>query len=141
FVLDFGLPHAEEASRVQSREGMWAGTASYMSPEQARGEPAARERATDIYSLGATLYELVTGRPPFDGASFAETLQKVLNAELESPRAVNPALPRDVETVIRKAMDKDPGRRYATAKDLADDLDRVIRDEPGAASAITQTVG
>jgi len=140
FVLDFGLAHLQEAGRVQSREGLVAGTASYMSPEQARGEPAARERATDVYSLGATLYELVTGRPPYDGASFAETLQKVLNTELESPRALNPALPKDVETVIRKAMDKDPRRRYATARDLAEDLDRVLKDEPVAASAITQTL-
>ncbi|MBI3854685.1 MAG: hypothetical protein HY293_03220, partial [Planctomycetes bacterium] len=94
----------------------------------------------DVYSLGATLYEILTGRPPFDGASFAETLQKVLNDELESPRSLNPALPRDVETVIRKAMDKDPRRRYATAKDLAEDLDRILKDEPVAASAITQTL-
>jgi len=79
FVLDFGLAHLQQAGRVQSREGLVAGTAAYMSPEQARGEPGARERATDVYSLGATLYEIVTGRPPFDGASFAETLEKVLH--------------------------------------------------------------
>jgi serine/threonine-protein kinase len=140
FVLDFGLAHLQEAGRVQSREGLVAGTASYMSPEQARGESAARERATDVYSLGATLYELVAGRPPYDGASFAETLQKVLNAELVSPRTINPMLPKDVETVIRKAMDKDPRRRYPTARDLADDLDRVLKDEPITASAMTQTL-
>jgi serine/threonine-protein kinase len=140
FVLDFGLAHLQEAGRVQSREGLVAGTASYMSPEQARGEPAARERATDVYSLGATLYELVAGRPPYDGASFAETLQKVLNTDLVSPRTINPMLPKDVETVIRKAMDKDPRRRYPTARDLADDLDRVLKDEPITASAMTQTL-
>lgn len=142
FVLDFGLAHLQEAGRVQSREGLVAGTASYMSPEQARGEPAARERATDVYSLGASLYEVVTGRAPFDGASFAETLQKVLNVDLDPPRKLNPAIPRDVETVILKAMDKDPRRRYATAKELADDLDRCLKDEPVAArqGAMTQTI-
>jgi len=133
FVLDFGLAHLQQAGRVQSREGLVAGTAAYMSPEQARGESGARERATDVYSLGATLYEIVTGHPPFDGASFAETLERVLHREPESPRARNPAVSSDLETVILKAMDKDPRRRYATAKEFADDLDRCLRDVPVAA--------
>jgi len=133
FVLDFGLAHLEQAGRVQSREGLVAGTAAYMSPEQARGEPAARERATDVYSLGATLYEVVTGRPPFDGATFAETLEKVLHREPPSPRSIAPGISIDVDAVIQKAMDKDPRRRYATAKEVADDLDRCLRQEPVAA--------
>jgi serine/threonine protein kinase len=142
FVLDFGLAHLQQAGRVQSREGLVAGTAAYMSPEQARGEPAARERATDVYSLGATLYEVVTGRPPFDGASFAETLEKVLHREPPAPRSIVPTLSVDVEAVILKAMDKDPKRRYATAKDFADELDRCLRSEPVAArrSAFTRRI-
>jgi len=140
FVLDFGLAHLQEAGRVQSREGLVAGTAAYMSPEQARGESAARERATDVYSLGATLYEIVAGRPPFDGASFAETLQKVLYGELAPPREVNPTLPRDVEKVILKAMDRDPRRRYATAREFGEDLERCLKNEPVEASVITQTI-
>jgi serine/threonine-protein kinase len=140
FVLDFGLAHLQEAGRVQSREGLVAGTASYMSPEQARGEPAARERATDVYSLGASLYELVTGRAPFDGASFAETLQKVLNSDLEAPRALNPSVPRDVESVILKAMDKEPRRRYATARALSEDLERCLKGEPIQAGALGHTI-
>ncbi|MBV8878953.1 MAG: serine/threonine protein kinase [Planctomycetaceae bacterium] len=130
FVLDFGLAHLQQAGRVQSREGLVAGTAAYMSPEQARGESAARERATDVYSLGATLYEVVTGQPPFDGASFADILEKVLHREPKPPRSIVPTLSLDVETVILKAMDKDPKRRYATAKEFADELDRCLRDEP-----------
>ncbi len=130
FVLDFGLAHLQEAGRVHSRDNLVAGTAAYMSPEQARGEPGARERATDIYALGATLYEVMTGRPPYDGASFAETLEKVLYREPAPPRALAPTIPRDVEIVILKAMDKDPGRRYASARDLAEDLERCLRGEP-----------
>src|SRR6185436_1894152 len=130
FVLDFGLAHLEEAGRVQSRENLVAGTAAYMSPEQARGGPAARERATDVYALGATLYEVVTGRPPYEGATFAETLEKVLHAEPAPPRSLEPSLSRDVEMVIQKAMDKEPARRYATAKEFSEDLDRCLRGEP-----------
>jgi len=137
FVLDFGLAHLQEAGRTHSREGLVAGTAAYMSPEQARGEPAARERATDVYSLGATLYETVTGRAPFEGGSFAATLEKVLHGEPSAPRSLAASLPRDVETVILKAMEKEPARRYAAAKDLADDLDRCLRDEPVAARRAT----
>jgi serine/threonine-protein kinase len=137
FVLDFGLAHLQEAGRTQSREGLVAGTAAYMSPEQARGEPAARERATDVYSLGATLYETVTARAPYSGETFADTLEKVLHREAPAPRSLVPALPRDVETVVLKAMEKAPGRRYGTARDLADDLDRCLRDEPVAARRST----
>jgi tetratricopeptide (TPR) repeat protein/predicted Ser/Thr protein kinase len=133
FVLDFGLAHLEEAAGAASREGFVAGTAAYMSPEQARGGPASRARPTDIYSLGATLYEAAAGRPPFEGGSFAEILEKVLHRNPPPPRSLRPDLPRDVETVILKAMEKDPARRYASARDLADDLDRCLRNEPVAA--------
>ena len=142
FILDFGLAHLQEAGRAHSRDNLVAGTAAYMSPEQARGEPGARERATDIYSLGATLYEAVTGRPPFEGVSFAGTLEKVLYRDAAAPRVLNPSVPRDVETVILKAMDKDPRRRYATARELAEDLDRCRRGDPVAArpTSFTRTL-
>ncbi|HXG59731.1 MAG TPA: protein kinase [Planctomycetota bacterium] len=133
FVLDFGLAHLEEAAGAASREGFVAGTAAYMSPEQARGGPASRARPTDIYSLGATLYEAVTGRPPFEGGSFAEILQNVLHQDPPPPRRLRPELPRDVETVILKAMEKDPARRYASALEMAEDLERCLRREPVAA--------
>jgi serine/threonine-protein kinase len=129
FILDFGLAHLEESAWLQSREGLVAGTAAYMSPEQAMGGPAARGRSTDIYSLGATLYEVVAGRPPFAGATFAEILQKVLHDDPPAPRFLNRDVPPDVEAVILRAMDKEPWRRYATAKELAEDLDRCLRGE------------
>jgi hypothetical protein len=143
FVLDFGLAHLQEVTRLQSRDGTVAGTAAYMSPEQARGEPAARAPATDLYALGATLYELVAGRPPYEGTSFADTLEKVLYREPPRPRAVDPAIPRDVETIILRAMDKDPARRYASAKDLATDLERFLQDRPIQATrdTIARAVG
>jgi serine/threonine-protein kinase len=130
FVLDFGLAHLEESGRNPSQDGLVAGTAAYMSPEQARGEAGAREPATDIYSLGATLYEMATGRAPFEGAGFAQTLEQVLYREPPSPRSLAPSIPRGVETVILKAMDKDPRRRYATARALSEDLDLCLRGEP-----------
>ncbi len=135
FVLDFGLAHLDDPGRHPSRDGLVAGTAAFMSPEQARGEDAARAPATDVYSLGATLYEMVTGRPPFEGGSFAGTLEKVLTREPASPRTLNPEVPRDVETAIAKAMEKDPARRYASARAFAEDLERGLRGEPIAARA------
>jgi serine/threonine protein kinase len=141
-VLDFGLAHLDDVARGQSREGLVAGTAAYMSPEQARGEPGARARATDIYSLGATLYEVATGRPPYDGNTFAETLEKVLYREPATPRSIVPSIPRDLEVVILKAIDKDPHRRYGTARELAEDLERCLRGEPVFArpTSITRTI-
>jgi serine/threonine-protein kinase len=137
FVLDFGLAFLQDAARLQSREGTVAGTAAYMSPEQARGEASAKAPATDVYALGATLYDLATGRPPFDGQGFADTIEKVIHEEPVPPRALNPALPRDVETVILKALAKEPARRYATARDFADDLDRCLDEQPVAATRTT----
>jgi tetratricopeptide (TPR) repeat protein len=141
FVLDFGLAHLEEAGRAHTRDGLVAGTAAYMSPEQARGDAAMREPRTDVYSLGATLYDLAVGRPPFSGASFAETVRRVIDEDPVAPCAANASLPADVETVILKAMDKDPARRYATAKDFADDLDRCLRAEPVLARRTSAATG
>jgi serine/threonine-protein kinase len=136
WVLDFGLAYLFEAGPKLTKEGAVAGTPSYMSPEQARGDPGAHEAATDIYSLGATLYELAAGRAPFEGTSFAEIVHKVAHDDPEPPRRVNPALGRDLETVILTAMDKDPGRRYPNAGELARDLERLLADEPIAARPV-----
>jgi hypothetical protein len=129
-VLDFGLAHLLEASRSLTATGTVLGTPAFMSPEQARGDPAGAEPPSDIYSLGATLYELTTGRPPFVGESMAEIVRKVIDDEPLRPRRLEPQIPRDVETVILKAMDKAPRRRYATAAELAEDLRRWQEGEP-----------
>jgi len=133
WVLDFGLAYLLEPGPRITENGAVAGTPSYMSPEQARGEPAAHEAATDVYALGATLYDLVAGRAPFEGTSLPEIVHKVVHEEPVPPRRLNPAVGRDLETVILTAMDKDPARRYANAGELAKDLTRLLADEPIAA--------
>jgi WD40 repeat protein/predicted Ser/Thr protein kinase len=106
------------------------GSPNYISPEQASGKRGATSRATDVYSLGAILYHLVTGRPPFLAESVAETLEQVLHSEPVSPRLWNPRIPADLETISLKCLEKEPARRYATAQELAEELGRFLNDEP-----------
>jgi serine/threonine-protein kinase len=138
FVLDFGLVYlVADKSQGLTQPGDVMGTPAYMSPEQARGDAAGRKPATDVYGLGATLYFLDTGRAPFDGESFAEIISKVLRDDPVPPRKLRPDLPRDAETVIAKAMDKDPRRRYATAEAFAEDLRRLATMEAIAARSMS----
>jgi len=133
WVVDFGLARDRDASRDLTRSGHVLGSPAYMSPEQARGEAARIGPATDIYALGAVLYECLAGRPPFHGLNLAETLRAVLDDDPVPPRRLVPSIPRDLEAICRKAMEKDPHRRYGSAGEVLDDLDRYVEGRPVSA--------
>jgi WD40 repeat protein/tRNA A-37 threonylcarbamoyl transferase component Bud32 len=128
-VTDFGLARRVEGDSALTQTGAIVGTPAYMPPEQARAEKQLTV-AGDVYSLGAILFELLTGRPPFRAATPLDTLMQVVEREPERPRALNPRIPRDLETVCLKCLEKDPGRRYGSAEALAEDLERWLNGEP-----------
>jgi serine/threonine protein kinase len=128
-ITDFGLAkRLEEVGQTES--GDILGTPSYMAPEQASGHSREIGPLADVYSLGAILYEMLAGRPPFRGQSRLDTLEQVRTQEPVSPRHLQPKVPRDLETICMKALAKDPNRRYATAAALADDLHRFLDGRP-----------
>ncbi len=132
-VTDFGLARRLEGDGGLTLSGVAVGTPSYMAPEQARGNRQAIGPATDVYALGAILYELLAGRPPFHAESATGTLQQVLSVEPVSPTRLNPQVPRDLTTICLKCLSKEPHRRYASAAALAEDLRRFLRGEHIAA--------
>ncbi|MFO0841568.1 MAG: serine/threonine-protein kinase [Gemmataceae bacterium] len=129
WVTDFGLARLSDESGVTA-SGDLLGTMRYMSPEQALSRHGLVDHRTDVYSLGATLYELLTLRPAVDGRDRQEVLRQVAFEEPLAPRRVNKSVPAELETIVLKAMEKDPADRYATAQGLADDLSRYLRNEP-----------
>ncbi|MCI0684745.1 MAG: protein kinase [Gemmataceae bacterium] len=131
-VTDFGLAKVLSTDSGQTRTGAVLGTPSYMAPEQAAGQRTIGP-SCDIWSLGAILYEMLTGRPPFRGETAMATLQQVANQDPIPPRMFDPALNPDLETICLKCLEKEPGRRYATAEALADDLRRYLDEEAIAA--------
>lgn len=142
YIMDFGLVREMLAAGTTTGSaagltmtGMTVGTPAYMSPEQARGDLRSLDARTDVYGLGATLYELVCGVPAFDGENFVTFVMKVVNEEPERPRKHQPSVPADLETIILKCLQKEPGRRYASARSLAEDLDRFLLNEPILARA------
>jgi serine/threonine-protein kinase len=129
-ITDFGLAKRLEEDSGQTRSGMVIGTPSYMAPEQAEGRTHDIGPISDVYSLGATLYEMLTGRAPFKGGSVLDTLQMVRTQEPVAPVEFSPSVPRDLETICLKCLQKDPARRYASAAALADDLGRFLHGRP-----------
>ena len=134
-VLDFGLARGAEGAGL-TETGRVMGTIAYMSPEQARGNTALLDRRSDVYSLGATLYALLTGAPPFRGEGL-DCMASIVKDDPVSLRRLVPTIPADLDTVVLTCLEKDPRRRYATARALGEDLQRILDGEPIQARAAT----
>jgi len=129
-LTDFGLARLVEVESTVTRTLEVLGTPSYMAPEQATGSSTQVTRPTDVYGLGAVLYQLLTGHPPFAGGTTYETVRLLLETEPRSPRLWNSKIDRDVSTICLKCLEKDPSRRYSFALALAEDLERWLKHEP-----------
>jgi serine/threonine protein kinase len=129
-LTDFGLARLVETESTVTRTLEVLGTPSYMAPEQATGNTVQLTSATDVYGLGAVLYQLLTGHPPFAAATTYETVRMVLETQPRQPRLCNPKVDRDLETICLKCLEKEPARRYASAELLAEDIERFLRNEP-----------
>jgi len=137
-VADFGLARRIDMDSGQTRSGMILGTPDYMAPEQAAGRNKEVGPPADVYALGAILYELLTGRPPFKGVGMLETLEQVRSMDPVAPRRLQPAIPRDLETICVKCLQKDAARRYSAAGELADDLRRFLDGQPVRARPVSR---
>jgi eukaryotic-like serine/threonine-protein kinase len=139
-IADFGLAkRLDSASTALTHHGAVLGTAGYMAPEQAAGRVDEIGPATDVYGLGAILYELLTGRTPFSADSWNETVQQVLHDEPQPPTRLQPDVPPELETVCLKCLEKEPGRRYVSAMELADDLARFLAGQPVVAVPLAES--
>src|SRR5438552_2161644 len=137
-ITDFGLAKRLESDASQTRSGTLMGTPNYMAPEQARGLVHEVGPLADVYALGVILYEMLVGRTPFLGASILDTLQQVRNQEPVPPSRLQPKVPRDLETICLKCLEKEPNKRYASAESLAEDLRRFRAGEPILARRVSR---
>jgi len=137
-VTDFGLAKLIESGSDLTGTGQILGTPSYMPPEQAAAQVSAVGRLSDVYSLGAILYCLLTGRPPFQAANPLETLFQVQRQEPVPPGRLNPNIPQDLDTVALKCLDKSPSQRYASAKALVEELKRYLEGRPILARRVSR---
>jgi outer membrane protein assembly factor BamB len=129
-ISDFGLARDVQSDSRMTRSGMTLGTPAYMAPEQADGRIEDIDTRSDVYSLGATLYEMITFQPPFEGAMILNVIKKVLMDEPVPPRKFNRLVEKDLETICLKCLEKDPAKRYPSARELARDLQRYLEGEP-----------
>jgi serine/threonine protein kinase/tetratricopeptide (TPR) repeat protein len=129
-ITDFGLAKRVDDNTQNTQSGAILGTPSYMAPEQAGGKTREIGPAADIYALGVILYELLAGRPPFRAGSPIDTIRQVIEQEPVPPRQLEPSVPRDLETICLKCLEKAPEKRYASADELANDLRRFLEDQP-----------
>ena len=129
-LTDFGLARLVETESTVTHTLEILGTPSYMAPEQAAGGTIKVDKATDVYGLGAVLYQLLTGHPPFAGGTIYETIKLVLETEPRQPRLLNPKVDRDLSTICLKCLEKDPRRRYSSALALAEDLEHWLKHQP-----------
>jgi predicted Ser/Thr protein kinase len=136
-VADFGLAHLLDSPEQLTRTGSTLGTPLYMSPEQVEGRSTDITPRTDVYGLGAVLFEAVTGRPPHTGETIQEIYRKILHEEPPSPRALRPEVPDELQTILRKALEKKEQDRYSSAQALAEDLRRTLNGEPIAARPLS----
>jgi predicted Ser/Thr protein kinase len=136
-LMDFGLARDTTERDQLTQSGQLLGTPSYMAPEQATGQTARQGPLSDVYALGAVLYRVLVGRPPFEADSMLQLAQQVVSVEPEPPRSVNPGVHPDLETIALRCLEKDPAQRYASAADLAADLRHFLDGEPIVARAAT----
>lgn len=138
-ITDFGLAkELDSEGSTRTSEGTIMGSPSYMPPEQARGEASKVDQRSDVYSLGAILYQILTGRPPFLTDSPIKTVMQVIKNEPVAPRQMQPGIPEELETICLKSLQKDPAARYQTCSELQDDLERFLRGEPILARPISR---
>jgi mono/diheme cytochrome c family protein len=135
-IADFGVAKRLDDDAGHTRTGEVLGTPSYMAPEQAAGQRELIGPATDVYALGAILYELLTGRPPFQGTSFLDSLRRVTTQEPEAPSRLAPSTPPDLEAICLKCLEKVPDARYDSARELSEDLERFLNGQPVTARRI-----